>query len=78
MEGKKRKRVKKVKIIKKKKKTLSKMARHGNNIVMVKRQTTKKVSVLSGRVFTARFKRVKHSDLPANIRIRRTYRGNPV
>ena len=54
------------------------MARHGNNIVMVKRQTTKKVSVLSGRVFTARFKRVKHSDLPTNMRIRRTYRGNPV
>ena len=54
------------------------MARHRNNIVMVKRQTTKEVSVLSGRVFTARFKRAKHSDLPANIRIRRTYRGNPV
>ena len=54
-----------------------KMTRHRNNIVMMKRQTPKRVELHNGRVFYKKYKRVDKNLLPANIRIRKTYRGNP-
>ena len=53
------------------------MTRRRNNIVMMKRQTPKRVELHNGRVFYGKYKRVDKNLLPANIRIRKTYRGNP-
>ena len=62
----------------KKKKILFKMTRPKNNVLMVKRFKPKEVRLADGRVSMPRYKRVKENDLPANIKIRRTYRQNPV
>lgn len=43
-----------------------------NNILMVKRQTPKRVESPNGRVFYAKYKRVDKNGLPASIRIRKT------
>lgn len=43
-----------------------------NNILMVKRQTPKRVESPNGRVFYAKYKRVDKNALPASIRIRKT------
>ena len=43
---------------------------------MKKLDTPKRVTSGNGRVFTARFKRVKRSELPDNIVIRKTYKNN--
>ena len=46
------------------------------NYVLRKLNTPKRVTLPNGRTFTARFKRVKRSELPDNVTMRRTYRGN--
>ena len=45
-----------------------------NNIVMIKRETPKRVTLPNGRTFYAKYKRVTRDALPANIQIRRRYR----
>ena len=45
-----------------------------NNIVMIKRETPKRVTLLNGRTFYAKYKRVTRDALPANIQIRCRYR----
>ena len=42
---------------------------------MHKRTSPKRVTLPNGRTFYARYKRVKRSDLPAHIRMNRTYRN---
>ena len=42
------------------------MARR-NNIVLVRRDTPKKVTLPNGRTFNANFRRARHVDLPANV-----------
>ena len=44
------------------------------NCVMVKLATPKRVTLPNGRTFVARYKRIKRSELPPNIIMRRTYR----
>ena len=46
------------------------------NYVMKKLDTPKRVTLNNGRTFLARFQRVKRSELPDNIIMRRTYRNN--
>ena len=53
------------------------MVRPRNNIVVVKRDWPKEVALPNGRRFLARYKRTDRKALPANIRIRRTYRARP-
>ena len=48
------------------------MPRYRNNI-MVKLDRNKRITLPSGRIFYTKFKRVKASFLPANVRIKRTY-----
>ena len=50
----------------------------GNNIVLVKRDTPKKVTLPNGRTFYAKYKHVNRHYLPGRITIQRTYRGRPV
>ena len=45
-----------------------------DRIVMVKRQTPKKVMLPNGRKFYARYKRATHADLPANVRLEWPYK----
>ena len=45
-----------------------------DRIVMVKRQTPKKVMLPNGRTFYARYKRATHADLPANVRLEWPYK----
>ena len=49
------------------------MARR-DKIVMVKRQTPKKVTLSKGSTFYARYKRATCADLLANIRLERLYK----
>ena len=44
-----------------------------NNIVMIKRETPKRVQLPNGRVFYAKYKRASRAYLPPNVRIRRRY-----
>ena len=44
---------------------------------MVKLVTPKRVTLPNGRTFVARYKRIKRSELPSNIVMRRTYRDRP-
>ena len=44
--------------------------------VMKKLDTPKRVTLGDGRTFVARFRRVKRSELPNNILMKRTYRNN--
>ena len=53
------------------------MTRRRNNTVIVRRDRPKEVELPNGRRFLARYKRVDQNALPANIRIRKTYRGRP-
>ena len=48
--------------------------RRKNNYVMRKLDTPKRVTLPNGRVFYAKYKRVKRSELPPNIILRRYYR----
>ena len=41
---------------------------------MTKLATPKRVTLPNGRIFVARYKRIKRSELPANIVMKRTYR----
>ena len=43
---------------------------------MKKLDTPKRVTLGDGRTFTARYKRVKRSELPDNIVMRKTYKNN--
>ena len=43
------------------------------NYAMVKLVTPKRVTLPNGRTFIARYKRIKRSELPLHIVIRRTY-----
>lgn len=49
------------------------MPRYRNNIVMVKLDRNKRITLSNSRIFYTKFKRVKASFLPANVRIKRTY-----
>ena len=49
--------------------------RRKNNYVMHKRTSPKRVTLPNGKTFYTRYKRVKRSDLPAYIRMNRTYRN---
>ena len=42
---------------------------------MRKRATPKRVTLPNGRTFVAHYERVAKSELPAHIRMKRTYRG---
>ena len=53
------------------------MVRRRNNIVMVKRDVPKKVTLPNDRVFYAKYKRVTTQSLPAGVRIARTYKRQP-
>ena len=48
-----------------------------NNIVMVKIDVPKKVTLPNGRVLYAKYKRVTTQWLPGGTKIARTYRGQP-
>ena len=54
------------------------MARCRNNIVLVKRDTPKKVTLPNGRTFYAKYRRVTAQYLPCGTTIARTYKGRPV
>ena len=45
-----------------------------DRIIMIKRETPKKMSLPSGETFVARHKRVTRAHLPGNIRPRRPYK----
>ena len=47
--------------------------RRKKNYAMVKLNVPKRVTVPNGRTFIARYKRIKRSELPPNIFMRRTY-----
>ena len=53
------------------------MTRRKSNNVMVKRDTPKEVWLTDRKEFYAKYKRVDQNALSSNIRICRTYRGNP-
>ena len=46
--------------------------RRKNNYAMVKLAVPKRVTLPNGRTFVARYKRIKRSELPPNIVMRRT------
>ena len=48
--------------------------RRKNDYVMTKLDTPKRVTLPNGRAFHAKYKRVKRSELPPNIILRRNYR----
>ena len=50
------------------------MRQRRNRIIMVKRQTPKKVTLPNGRTFYAKYKRTTRAELPANIVLRRGYK----
>ena len=54
------------------------MVRRRNNIVLVKRDTPKKVTLPNGRTFYAKYRRVTAQYLPGGTAIARTYKGRPV
>ena len=45
-----------------------------DRIVLVKRNTPKRVTLPNGRTFMARYKRVTRRNLPANIHLERPYK----
>ena len=47
--------------------------RRKKNYAMVKLNVPKRVTLPNGRTFVARYKRIKKSELPPNIVMRRTY-----
>ena len=48
--------------------------RHKENYPMRKLAVPKRVTLPNGRTFVVRYERIKWSELPAEIRMRRTYR----
>ena len=52
------------------------MARRGR-IIMMKRDTPKRVTLPNGRAFVARYERTTRNHLPANIHLRQPYRQRP-
>ena len=67
------------KIVKKKKTKKGKMVvNRRNNIVLVKRDTTMKVTLPNGRTFYAKYKHVNRHYLPGGTTIQIIYRGRPV
>ena len=44
-----------------------------DQIVMVKRQNPKRVTLPNGRTFYARYRRATRAELPANVRLNRPY-----
>ena len=48
-----------------------------NNIVLVKRDTSKRVTLPNGRTFLAKYRTVTRQYLPGGTTIARTYRGQP-
>ena len=62
----------------KRKKKKKKMLRRRNNIVLVKRDTPKKVTLPNGRTFYGKYRRVTALYLPGGTTIARTYKGRPV
>ena len=53
------------------------MVKRRNNIVLVRRDTPKKVT-FNGRSFNAHFRRVNKNYLPGSTKIAKTYKGKPV
>ena len=53
------------------------MVRRRNNIVLVKRDTPKKVTLPNGRTFYAKYRRVTAQYLPGGTTVARTYKGRP-
>ena len=53
------------------------MVKRRNNIVSVKRDTPKQVTLPNGRTFLAKYRRVTRQYLPGGVTILRTYRGQP-
>ena len=53
------------------------MVKCRNNIVLVRRDTPKKVT-FNGRSFNAHFRRVNKNYLPGSTKIAKTYKGKPV
>ena len=53
------------------------MVKYRNNIVLVKRDVPKRVTLPNGRIFLAKYKRVTRQYLPEGTTIARTYRGQP-
>ena len=53
------------------------MVNRRNNIVLVKRDVPKKLTLPNGRTFLAKYKRVNRQYLPGGTTIARTYRGQP-
>ena len=49
-----------------------------NNIILVKRDTPKRVTLPNGRTFLAKYKRVNRQCLAGGRTNQRTYRGRPV
>ena len=46
----------------------------GVRIIMMKREAPRRVTLTNDRTFVARYKRVTRAYLPANIRLRRSYK----
>ena len=53
------------------------MVKYRNNIILVKRDTPKRVTLPNGRTFFTKYKRVNRHYLPGGTTIARTYRGQP-
>ena len=53
------------------------MVKRRNNIVLVRRDTPKKVT-FNGRSFNAHFRRLNKNYLPGSTKIAKTYKGKPV
>ena len=51
--------------------------RRKDNYIMIKTATPKRVTLLDGRTFVARYERVPRSRLPPHVKIRRRYRSAP-
>ena len=49
-----------------------------NNIVLIRRETPKQVTLPDVLTFYTKFKRVKQVDLPAHVSFSKTYKGRPV
>ena len=54
------------------------VAQRRNNIILVKRDTPKKVTLPNGRTIFAKYRRVNRHYLPGNVKIQRMYKGRPV
>ena len=50
------------------------MKERRNRIIIVKRQTPKRVTLPNGRTFYAKYKRTTRAELPANIHLQRPYK----